>query len=189
MPPSQCTQCGVQLRAGNVKRGTTMCYSCYSRLNPTRPTDYVAVKPQPAVQPVYEPPAVYEQPQAPQTVYAPPQATTHTTYQQPAAAYGPPVYEQPQPTTQITQTIITPGYQPDRKSPVVAAILSLLIVGLGHFYIGKWWRGLAFLIAAPVVLLLTIWMLGLGVIIVWIIATIDAYMQAKARNRRAGYPE
>jgi TM2 domain-containing membrane protein YozV len=87
------------------------------------------------------------------------------------------------------QPIGQPYYRPDRKSPAVAGLISLIIVGLGHFYVGKWWRGLGFMALAVVLFWGTIWILGAGVIIVWIAAPIDAYNQAKKRNRRYGYPK
>jgi hypothetical protein len=57
---------------------------------------------------------------------------------------------------QAPPMILMPAYQPERKSPAIAALASLIIVGLGHFYIGKWWRGLGFMLLAIILSLGTI---------------------------------
>lgn len=100
----------------------------------------------------------------------------------PATPYYDSNIRQPQP--QYVQQV-----RPDRKNPGIAALASLIIVGIGHFYVGKWWRGLAFMVAAIVLFWGTIWMFGFGVVAVWIAAPIDAYNQAKKHNLKYGYPE
>lgn len=73
-----------------------------------------------------------------------------------------------------TETTATPT--PAQKSPILAAILSLLIAGLGEIYVGKWLRGAAiFLVAVIAALWLgwPLWVLFIG------ISAADAYYQAQ----------
>ncbi|MCJ7443669.1 MAG: zinc ribbon domain-containing protein [Methanotrichaceae archaeon] len=60
------------------------------------------------------------------------------------------------------------------KSPIVAAVLSFLIPGLGQMYVGKMKRGLV-LLAAALLLLVT----GVGYIVVMIASIYDAYKLAE----------
>lgn len=72
-----------------------------------------------------------------------------------------------------------------RKSPWAALLLSVLIPGLGHFYVGKSQRGL-------LILLVSIMSLGTGLfaipmvlsvaILIWAVALVDAYGSAKEYN-------
>jgi hypothetical protein len=50
------------------------------------------------------------------------------------------------------QPSYVPRNQPrlPRKSPVVSAILSLLIAGLGQIYLGRFWRGAAWFIGGVI---------------------------------------
>ncbi len=79
--------------------------------------------------------------------------------------------------------------RPDRKDPSIAALGSLIIVGVGQFYVGKWWRGIGFMALAILFFWATIPISGLGVIVIWILAPIDAYNQAKKHNLKYGYSE
>ena len=85
----------------------------------------------------------------------------------------------------------TPYYDPraDRKDPFTAALGSLIIVGVGQFYVGKRWRGLGFMALAILFFWATIPMSRLGVIVIWSLAPIDAYDQAKKHNIKYGYSE
>jgi hypothetical protein len=93
-----------------------------------------------------------------------------------------PNIRQPQP--QYVQQV-----RPDRKDPFTAGLGSLIIVGVGQFYVGKWWRGIGFMALAILFFWATIPMSGLGVIVIWILAPIDAYDQAKKHNIKYGYSE
>ena len=55
------------------------------------------------------------------------------------------------------------------RSPVLAALLSLLLPGLGQLYNGEVWKGLFFLLASVFV-------------IPWVIAVIEAYYSARMAN-------
>jgi len=65
-------------------------------------------------------------------------------------------------------------YPTGEKSPLVAAILSILFVGLGHIYVGKWKRGLV-LMAAAIILFITV----IGWLAVLIAGAYDAYKLAE----------
>jgi TM2 domain-containing membrane protein YozV len=66
--------------------------------------------------------------------------------------------------------------QPLGKSPIVAAILNLILAGLGHVYIGRTKRGV-------VLFLLTVFVAGISMGAGWILGVIvcsyDAYQLAK----------
>jgi predicted lipid-binding transport protein (Tim44 family) len=122
------------------------------------------------VQPTQEPPA---QPVVPATQ---PQAQQP---QPPMQSYQQPQAQQPQQQMQ--------GYlQVGRKKPWLAALLGILIVGVGHMYLGMWAKGIGILVIGIIVSVAT------GAIlapVVWIISCVWAYYDAKAYNRKAGYPE
>ncbi len=68
------------------------------------------------------------------------------------------------------------------KNPGAAAVLSLLIPGVGQFYNGDFWRGLFWLIVTP-----GLW-IGSGGLLGWIchvIAAITAYNRAGLKNQLA----
>lgn len=67
-------------------------------------------------------------------------------------------------------------YELKKKSPGVAALLSLVINGAGQMYCGKWGRGFIFMATT-----LVLWILMLGWIM-WIICPIDAYYLAGKQN-------
>jgi TM2 domain-containing membrane protein YozV len=73
-----------------------------------------------------------------------------------------------------------------RKSPGLAALLGILVVGLGHFYLGKWLKGLGLMVVAVIGSLLTGFILAP---VFWIFSCAWAYYDAKDYNRKAGYPE
>ena len=70
-----------------------------------------------------------------------------------------------------------------QKSPVLAAILSLIWPGLGQLYAGKAARGLAMMILTPlawVVMVFALGLLGAGVMLVWYVYVIyNAYTLAQ----------
>jgi TM2 domain-containing membrane protein YozV len=91
------------------------------------------------------------------------------------APTSPSLEQQPQPAA-------TPSLP--RKSPMLAAILGILIAGLGDMYVGKWLRGAAIFILAVIAALLTgglLWLLFI------IISAVDGYLQAQRYNQAAGY--
>ena len=66
------------------------------------------------------------------------------------------------------------------KDPGIAAVLSLLIPGVGQFYNGDFWRGIFWLIVTP-----GFW-IGSGGLLGWIahvIAAVTAYRRAQWKNR------
>lgn len=73
----------------------------------------------------------------------------------------------------------------DRKKPWLAALLGILIVGFGHFYLGMWLKGIGLIVLAVIVALVTAF---IGTPIIWIISCVWAYYDAKSYNRKAGYP-
>lgn len=67
------------------------------------------------------------------------------------------------------------------KDPGVAAVLSLLVPGIGQFYNGEFLRGLFWLIVTP-----GFW-IGTGGLLGWVchvISAITAYRRAVKKNRR-----
>ena len=68
------------------------------------------------------------------------------------------------------------------KNPGTAAVLSLIIPGIGQFYNGDFWRGIFWLIVTP-----GMW-IGTGGLFGWVchvIAAITAYKRATLKNRLA----
>jgi TM2 domain-containing membrane protein YozV len=66
------------------------------------------------------------------------------------------------------------------KNPGTAAVLSLIIPGVGQFYNGDFWRGIFWLILTP-----GMW-IGTGGLFGWVchvIAAITAYRRANVKNR------
>jgi len=69
---------------------------------------------------------------------------------------------------------------PTLKNPGTAAVLSIVIPGVGQFYNGDFWRGIFWLIVTP-----GLW-IGSGGLLGWIchvIAAITAYKRAQGKNR------
>ncbi len=79
-----------------------------------------------------------------------------------------------------TATSVAPSAT-TQKSPGLALVLSLLIVGLGQFYNGDWKKGLAMLGGAIILGPLTAGVAWLGLAI-W--SMIDAYGVAKGTTKR-----
>lgn len=100
---------------------------------------------------------------------------------QPAASpMQSPQMQQPQP--QQMQ-----GYKRvERKKPWLAALIGILVVGFGHFYLGEWLKGILLIIVTIIISILTAF---IAAPIFWIISCLWAYYDAKAYNRKAGYPE
>jgi predicted lipid-binding transport protein (Tim44 family) len=73
----------------------------------------------------------------------------------------------------------------DRKKPWLAALLGILIVGLGHMYLAMWAKGIGLLVIGVIAALVTG---GLLAPVFWIISCVWAYYDAKSYNRKAGYP-
>jgi len=79
-----------------------------------------------------------------------------------------------------------PKYQQvyQEKNPVVAAVLSLLVVGLGQVYNGEVGKGLLFFIVAIIIgLTLFIYIGFILVPLFWLFAAYDAYTTAEKINR------
>ena len=69
-------------------------------------------------------------------------------------------------------------------NPGTAAVLSLVIPGVGQFYNGDFWRGVFWLVVTP-----GMW-IGTGGTLGWIchvLAAITAYKRANLKNRQAGF--
>ncbi|MCK5217493.1 MAG: hypothetical protein KAJ93_06875 [Methanosarcinales archaeon] len=60
-------------------------------------------------------------------------------------------------------------------SPILAALLSFIIPGLGQFYAGHMTRGILLFIFANIVAILTLYMVNMPIMVV---AAIDAYVLA-----------
>jgi TM2 domain-containing membrane protein YozV len=71
--------------------------------------------------------------------------------------------------------------QPPKNSGI-AAVLSLLIPGVGQFYNGDFWRGVFWLVITP-----GFWIGSAGLLgwICHVIAAITAYKRAELKNRQA----
>jgi signal peptidase I len=74
----------------------------------------------------------------------------------------------------------------ERKKPWLAALIGILVVGFGHFYLGEWLKGILLIIVTIIISILTAF---IAAPIFWIISCVWAYYDAKAYNRKAGYPE
>jgi TM2 domain-containing membrane protein YozV len=72
------------------------------------------------------------------------------------------------------------------KSPILAAILSIVIVGLGQIYLGLWMRGIILFIAAIAVAFFTA---GTFIFFPMFIACGDAYICARKMNAGASLEE
>lgn len=70
------------------------------------------------------------------------------------------------------------------KSAILALILSLILPGLGQIYNGEVAKGITFLIALAISVLLKFVLIGFVLVpIVWIWAMIDAFRSAERINR------
>ena len=66
--------------------------------------------------------------------------------------------------------------QPTNKNPIIAAILNLIIAGLGHVYIGRTKRGVVLFLLTMIVAAISS---GLGWILGVVVCSYDAYQLAK----------
>jgi TM2 domain-containing membrane protein YozV len=74
-----------------------------------------------------------------------------------------------------------------RKSPLIAALLSCLIPGLGQIYAGDLFRGVAVLAGLGFSLCLMALIIGLFTFFgIWIFAVVDAYNMVKMQNDKIG---
>lgn len=77
------------------------------------------------------------------------------------------------------------SFQPQAKSPEVAAILSFLIMGLGQIYCGEVGRGILFFVVGIVCAFLAAFVIGIPLTLAWWIWNIvDAYRLAKRINAK-----
>ena len=60
------------------------------------------------------------------------------------------------------------------KSAKKATILSCLLVGLGQIYLGQVTKGIVIFVSGVILQILTLWAFGIGGVVIWIIAMIDA---------------
>ncbi len=73
------------------------------------------------------------------------------------------------------------------RSPILAAILSLFLSGLGQIYNGEVTKGVVFIVVQIINAALTTVLIGFVLMpIVGLWATIDAYLVAKRNNARTG---
>jgi signal peptidase I len=91
-----------------------------------------------------------------------------------------------QPTAQQTQQPMQGYMRVDRKKPWLAALLGLIFVGLGLFYLGKWLYGILLIIVTIILSVVTGF---LAAPVFWIISVVWSYYAAKSYNSKAGYPD
>lgn len=73
------------------------------------------------------------------------------------------------------------------RNPIVAAILSLIVAGLGQIYNGQITKGIVFIVLQIINGALTVILIGWFLMpIVGLWAMIDAYLVAKRGNERYG---
>jgi TM2 domain-containing membrane protein YozV len=71
----------------------------------------------------------------------------------------------------------------NQRSPIVAAILTLIVCGLGQIYNGQLGKGIIYLIVAIICGLLILAIIGIILLPIWyIIAIVDAYKTAQKIN-------
>ncbi|QIN81705.1 hypothetical protein GBA63_02940 [Rubrobacter tropicus] len=74
------------------------------------------------------------------------------------------------------------------RNPLIAAILSVIVAGLGQIYNGQIGKGAVFIILQLINGALTVVLIGWVLMpIVGLWATIDAYLVAKRNNERYGF--
>lgn len=72
----------------------------------------------------------------------------------------------------------------EKKSPILAVILSFLIPGLGQFYNGHGEKGIILFIAALISAFLILFIIGtILYLVVWVFAIFDAYDSADRINK------
>lgn len=74
------------------------------------------------------------------------------------------------------------------RNPILAAILSIIVAGLGQIYNGQIGKGVVFIVLQIINGALTVVLIGWVLMpIVGLWATIDAYLTAKRNNERHGF--
>lgn len=74
------------------------------------------------------------------------------------------------------------------RNPIIAAILSLIVAGLGQIYNGQLLKGVLFIIAQVINGLLLYVLVGFVTMpLVGLWAVLDAYLVAKRDNERYGF--
>ncbi len=74
------------------------------------------------------------------------------------------------------------------RNPIIAAVLSLIVAGLGQIYNGQITKGVLFIIAQIIngaLLYVAIGFVTMPLVGLW--AVIDAYLVAKRNNERNGF--
>ena len=74
------------------------------------------------------------------------------------------------------------------RNPIIAAVLSLIVAGLGQIYNGQITKGLLFIVAQIIngaLLYVAIGFVTMPLVGLW--AVIDAYLVAKRNNERYGF--
>jgi TM2 domain-containing membrane protein YozV len=88
------------------------------------------------------------------------------------------------------------AYKIGRKNPTLAAVLSVLIIGLGHVYVGKILRGIGMFFFSLIIAFVFAISFGEGglwviAVVLWVFSGYDAHAQAKRYNllyERNGVP-
>lgn len=113
-------------------------------------------------------------------------------------------YQQPNPGYQASMTY---SWSPDRKDPLIAVILSLLLPGVGQIYVGRVARGILILLFIPLFAILTFlpgfFLMGIDsfsgfiwwsvissviLLVVYIWQVVDAYRLAEATDHPQNVP-
>ena len=74
------------------------------------------------------------------------------------------------------------------RNPILAAVLSVIVAGLGQIYNGQIGKGIVFIILQLINTALTVVLIGwilMPIVGLW--ATVDAYLVAKHNNERYGF--
>ncbi len=74
------------------------------------------------------------------------------------------------------------------RNPIIAAVLSLIVAGLGQIYNGQILKGVLFIVAQIInglLLYVVIGFITMPLVGLW--AVIDAYLVAKRNNERYGF--
>jgi len=74
------------------------------------------------------------------------------------------------------------------RNPILAAILSIIVAGLGQIYNGQIGKGVVFIILQIINGALTVVLIGwilMPIVGLW--ATVDAYLTARRNNERQGF--
>jgi TM2 domain-containing membrane protein YozV len=74
------------------------------------------------------------------------------------------------------------------RNPILAAVLSVIVAGLGQIYNGQIGKGIIFIILQLINTALTVVLIGwilMPIVGLW--ATVDAYLVTKRNNERYGF--